>query len=428
MGRPPSRRKRLMRTSKLDSPGDRFLALSLSYALEEMWLTPTEICDAFPPKALMESLEGSPELRARLLIEAAGVHERIAPKKSTMAAAEDLIIALEEGVTSPNAILEILDPDEWVRHQDRKKIWQLLTREAFWTEDTPRAQERLLDLLTTALDQDLLTQDELISTIGVDRLSQSFSRELLESSFTEAVKNGLSGLAFGAEQLLDLIPLSTWLEHVPLSHIWDRTVLGKIAVSAGVAAAPEAPAPKSAGRKENAEEKKARARAIAKLDSFSRLPKSAERLDTTILLALEGMYTEIAGAQTDEEREECIRDAFPNPAMMEEALLAMVETLDDQVSAQSLRERGADGHSLIQLVIFEERRRANRAATSSPPPVTSSPPPSVRSDSVPPPPNSSVIAPRTAQSLPPPLPAQASRKASIPPPPLPSQARTPRAR
>ena len=103
-----------MRTSSLETSGARFLSICLQFALEEGWLSPADLNEEFSAEQLMTALEGASDLRARLLVEAAGVHEKIAPKKSTSAAAEDLQIALDEGLcwrsSRPTSMSAILRP------------------------------------------------------------------------------------------------------------------------------------------------------------------------------------------------------------------------------------------------------------------------------------------------------------------------------
>ena len=82
-------------------PGaERFLLQVTSHALDNGYRTPDDFLRYFKPLELMEALESAPELRKELLVMAAGLHERIALRKSTQSAAEDLRIALDEGVTS----------------------------------------------------------------------------------------------------------------------------------------------------------------------------------------------------------------------------------------------------------------------------------------------------------------------------------------
>jgi hypothetical protein len=372
-------------------------------------------------------------LRSQLLIEAAGVHAKIAPKKSIAAAAEDLSLALDEGVCSPETILIVLSPDDLVQYLNKGKLWGLLTRDQFWLEDGARPQARLLHTIEAGLDQDLLDHYRLVRAVTPEQLCSDIPRDLLEKALATAMHAGLDDSPFDPAVLLETLSLETWLEHLPLAHFWETVVLGEIAPGADLSKAkpvtPKAsPAPPQRGAKATLQatpappapassdaETQARERAISNLKAIDRLPAKAVALRSPILLGLDSMYADLLSSETDEERADRIREAFPNPTMLEEALFSMAETLDPRLTPEVLRARDADMNSLIQLVLFEERRRANRQAGISP----SAPPPPMMPASVPPPPTSDARPTSGA----PPLPPQA-RKASNPPPPLPAQARS----
>lgn len=421
--------------SNLETANDRFLSICLQGAIQDSWLSPADLAVEFPPTELMQALEQAPDLRTQLLIEAAGVHARIAPKKSTTAAAEDLQIALDEGVSTPELLLELFEMDDRVRHLDKQKLWDLLTRDEFWLRDDARARARMLATLEAGLQQELIDLPRLVRAVTPEQLAESLPQELLQKGLVQAIQSGLDGAAFDPPLLVETIPLAEWVEHVPLVHLWKTAVLGEIAATAGLASlAPEdeaasapseekqAKAPskgKKSGKKKSQdsggrskEEIKARNQAIANLTQIDRVPKNVEDLETPVLLAIDGMYAEMLSLSDDEQRAECIRDAFPNPHMLEKALYSLAETLDPRLDQEALKSREASVESLIQLVLFEERRRVSRARASSPPPAVSS--------SAPPPPPSGEGRPQP--SVPPPLPPSA-QKASAPPPPLPPNAR-----
>ena len=84
------------------------------------------------------------------------------------------------------------------------------------------------------------------------------------------------------------------------------------------------------------------------------------------------MYAELLSASTDEARELCIRDSFPNPAQMSSALLALIELLDPSIDINDPVIRDADVDSLIKVVLFEERHRYEQAHPSLRPPPSPS--------------------------------------------------------
>ncbi len=427
-----------MYESQLDTPADRFLSVCLQHALAESWLSPEDFIREFPANVLIEALESDDELRAQLLTEAAGVHEKIAAKKSIAAAAEDLQLALDEGICTAETILEIVTIDDHVHYLDREDLWLFLTRDSFWTQGSERARERLLFVLNTALDLELITFPQMIQAIGPAELARLLPRTMVEAVFTAALSAGLEGRPFGADPFLAAVPLADWLTHVPLKSIWAEVVEGEIAPAAELGAPVEdaveeiepekVPPSKKADASAddvqpeievkpvvpaNQAEEEARNKAIAELERLERLPRRAESLTTPVLLALEAMYAEFFDLESEDDQAECIRESFPNPKLLEEGLLAIAETLDPRLNEEQLRSRGADATGLIQLVLFEERRIA-RHANSSPPsgtPMSSLPPPLP-----------SAVAPKTGSVPPPPPPASSGRKVSVPPPPLPAQA------
>ena len=102
--------------SALPTGKERFLAQVMVHALEDGWRTPEDFVRTFAPPDVIKALANNDELRGQLLILAAGVHEKLARKKSIASASEDLSLALSEGVCDAEGILEIFTPDDRVRH------------------------------------------------------------------------------------------------------------------------------------------------------------------------------------------------------------------------------------------------------------------------------------------------------------------------
>lgn len=425
--------------STLDTGRERFLATSLGYALAHNWVTHQDLMRAFPPDTFMRSLESAPGLRTRLLVEVLGVHEKIAPKKSSAASAEDLSIALAEGVATSSDVFRVVNPDECVRYFDNSVIWNVIVSSAFWTTDDARARARVDFTLTRAIDEALITRAELIERIGLERLADDLPKGMLEAAFIRAVKLGLSGAAFTPGILEEVIPRQTWLEHVRLEHVWKSVVEGHILPALGLASAkaettgnsvpplppsarnpsvpppppsaqeresrpPEIPAPAPSSDSQLSPqdaEAMARGKALSSLAEMGRLPARPEELSTPLLLGLETMCAELRTLNTDEERESCIRDAFPNEALLEQALIALAEVLDPRLDQDKLAGTGLE--ALIQIVVFEEKRRARSQ-------------PSLADL------EASVGGPEIRNLVPPPPPSAGPRSAA-PPPPLPSLSR-----
>lgn len=453
-------------------PGaERFLLQVTSHALDNGYRTPDDFLRYFKPLELMEALESAPELRKELLVMAAGLHERIALRKSTQSAAEDLRIALDEGVTSAADILRVLKPEDRVRYLNRAKLFAFAVEDGFYASqktsaDHEKAVDRLLMILESAVAEKLVSLPDIAASIGFDTIAHRLPLKELQRAVEHALTLGGRGEPFTERALFDIVPLRSVLSYVPMEQVWNRIVVSKILAPLGLLDAdgklPASPPPESGreapsrraigrepppkpgttngkrpptddARRTAAElqaaendvdnlleaagaipavppEEDARAKVIERLQSINRLPPRHAELSTPILLSIESMYAELLEASTDEAREECIRDSFPNEQHMTQALLALIELLDPSIDVNDPVIRDADLDSLIKVVLFEERHRYEQAHASqragapgtpnAPPPVPQSVPP---------------LPPGARRNTPPPLP----RPGSATPPPLP---------
>lgn len=448
--------------STLKSPSERFLAQTVAHTLERGFRTPDDFLRHFKPADLMQGLEGAPDLRARILIEGAGVHEKIARKKSTSSAAEDLKLALDEGVTNAAQLLTLLPPDDRVRYLDHKKLWAFTTEDEFWSPlnaeaDVDRALTRVVFLIENALRENLLTLQVLTDGITFDSISTRLPLKELQKLVRHALKLGREKKPLSEQELLESVPLKTLVGYIPLEHIFNNVLVEKVAKPAGFvivdgwdAGRPStdkaeakadakadakpaeqrksvpppkpnqaaAPAPKDEPaevKKKEADdddldaliqstrppaEEEARSKVVEKLKEINRLPPRHESLTTPVLLSIESMYEDLLTSSTDEAREMCIRDSFPNQQQLTTALLALIELLDPTIDINDPVIKDADVDSLIKVVLFEERHRyeQNHPSARPAPGPAPLPPPTGRKPSIAPPP-----LPRQS-ALPPPLP------------------------
>jgi hypothetical protein len=474
MGKNSSESEAKQFKSNLKTGAERFLAQAMVHAIADGWRTPEDFLRQFKPLDIMSGLETAADLRAQLLVKGAGVHERIARKKSTASAAEDLRIALDEGVTDGATILQLFPPDDRVRYLDNSRLWSFIAEDEFWNPlnaeaNVDRAVGRMTFLLESALAEDLISIQDVMSGISYETIASRLPLKELQKIVKHALKIGRDRKPLTEDILLEVIPLRTLVGYIQLDHIWKSVIVDKIAGPAGyadswdAAAAPArkesgpppqrsmqppvvevearrasvnpAQAPKLppikkveverakadlgemadvsdeevdkliSGSQRPAPEEEARRRVIDKLASINRLPPRHDTLSTPILLSIESMYSELLGASSDEQREACIRDSFPNQSHLATALLALIELLDSSIDVNDPLIRDADVDSLIKVVLFEERHRYEQANPSS---RSASP--------VPPPPP----AMRRSSVLPPPLPRASNLP---PPPPLPEQKR-----
>src|SRR4051812_4979081 len=224
--------------SSLKAASERFLSQTVVHALERGFRTPDDFLRHFRPADLMQSLEGAPDLRAKILIEGAGVHEKIARKKSTTSAAEDLKLALDEGVTNAAQLLTLLPPDDRVRYLDHKKLWAFTTEDEFWSPlnaeaDVDRALSRVVYLLENAIRENLLSLQVLTDGVTFDSISTRLPLKELQKLVRHALKLGREKKPLSEQELLESVPLKTLIGFIPLEHVFNNVVVEKVAKPAG---------------------------------------------------------------------------------------------------------------------------------------------------------------------------------------------------
>jgi hypothetical protein len=431
--------------SELKTGAERFLSQVIVSALQDGWRTPDDFLRHFKPQDLMQGLEKAPDLRAAVLVKAAGVHERIAKKKSTNSAAEDLRIALDEGISSPADILELIPPDDRIRYLERVKLWSFITEDHFWAADSPSAGDRAVGRMTyfleAAIGESLLSIGDIADGISFETISTRLPLKELQRVVKYALEAGRKKTPLTEQGLLEIIALRDLIGHVPLEHVYKRVIVSKVAAPAGfvgggagdeawpedehhppegskpAAEKPKEEKPKDERKAKNekraaapakpkedeprevetvsedeleevgptsmrpAAEEEARRKVVERLSALGRLPPRHDDLSTPMLLSIESMYADLLTASTDEAREMCIRDSFPNESHLTTALLALIELLDPSIDVNDPVIRDADADSLIKVVLFEERRRYEQGRS----PAAAPPPPGSARRSVPPP-------------------------------------------
>ena len=230
--------------SKLHEGRQRFLAHAMCHALDIGRLTAEDFIRHFPPGAIMEGLKDRASLRAKILTTATGVKFKIAIKKSVASSGEDLLIALDEGEVDPATVVSLFDPDDRVRHLDNQAIWKFVIEDEFW-ESTgtdvavlERAKAHLAFMLDRALEDKLLTHQDIVEGVTVERFVQLLPREALGNIIIGALEAGRGGAPFTDVELLTQAPSTVLVEHVPLAHIWTNVIVPKISQAQGYAAAP----------------------------------------------------------------------------------------------------------------------------------------------------------------------------------------------
>lgn len=451
--------------SEASSQRERYLAALIETLESRGWLPPEQFLDRFPPTAIMQALANEPELRANILVGAIAAHERIAAKKCVESAAEDLELALEEGVVDAETLLGCFPATDRGRCLEAAALWELVTSHV---EQVAAGRHRVIEL---AMEQGLVSHRDVFDGLTVDEIAATLTPEELRAVVAHGLRAGRKDHPLDEARFLEVVSLESLLQALPPEHVWERVIVGKIAEPLGLhaTAAPtdaEAAPPTDASphrtdpdatdepeytqfeiptSDEIAEaldedellsetafeppesppfELQARERVIEALDRIHRLPPRHDRLSLANLLSLESMYAELANIEDEAGRELCVRDSFPNDDQLREALVLLLEVLDPTIDTTEAVIRDADADTLTKLVVLEERLLREREARRSRPRLSAPPPPPSRRSSVmpassPPPPPGSIASkplpppPRRA-SVPPPPP---SRRSSVPPPP-----------
>jgi hypothetical protein len=228
--------------SKLNEGRQRFLAHAMCHALDIGRLSAEDFIRHFPPSAIMEGLKDRPTLRAKILNTATGVKFKIALKKSAASSGEDLLIALDEGEVDPETVIGLFHPDDRVRHLDNQAIWKFVTEDEFWEATgtdmavLESAKAHVAFMLDRGLHDKLITHQDIVEGITVERFVQLLPRKALGDIIIGALQAGRGGTAFTDVELLAQAPSTVLVEHVPLSHIWTNVIVPKISQAHGYVA------------------------------------------------------------------------------------------------------------------------------------------------------------------------------------------------
>jgi hypothetical protein len=186
----------------------------------------------FSCRKIMVSLAARPMERARVISELTGVHERVAHKLSPENAGETLQIALDEGVTTPREIVRLFQPDDRQRYLNRHELWAFDVEGQPWKAPAhdaialARAQQYTAYIIDRAIENLLISHEEIVSALGVVKLAGWLPKELLGQIIEASLKKSDK---FTEEDLLGAVPPSKLVGHVPLEYLWERVVVPLIA-------------------------------------------------------------------------------------------------------------------------------------------------------------------------------------------------------
>lgn len=214
---------------------ERFLAAILDYAMNEGWRTSKDFLRHFDPRVLMEGFSRDDDLRAHVLMGTTRVNERLARRKTIASAAEDLSLALEEGLTDADKLLALIPPDDRVRYLEHGKLWAFLTEAEFWKSDAADGKERdrfvrrLTFIVERALEEGVMRLQDVADGIGFKRIATCLPRAELQRVVEHALSRAREGQRLTEEQLLEAVPLRALMTHVPLEHTWNEVIVSRLA-------------------------------------------------------------------------------------------------------------------------------------------------------------------------------------------------------
>ena len=194
--------------------------------------TPEDFLRRFSCSKIMVSLASRPMERARIVSELTGVHERMANKLSPENAGETLQIAIDEGVTTPKEIVRLFQPDDRQRYLNRHELWSFdvegQPQHASPNDNTAhgRAERYVAYIIERAIENLLISHEEIVAALGVVKLAGWLPSELLGQIIEASLKKSDK---FTEEDLLGAAPPSSLVTHIPLDYLWDKVVVPLIA-------------------------------------------------------------------------------------------------------------------------------------------------------------------------------------------------------
>jgi hypothetical protein len=230
------------RSSTLGKGRERFLAHVIEHGFEVGRRTPEDFVRHFPPTLIMEGLKDNAKLRAEILVQATGVKEKVAIKKTWESCADDLQIALDEGETDASAIMKIIQLDDRVRYLDHKALWSYVTEGEFWKISPSRQKEyaaaksHIAFMLGRALDDKLVTHADIVEGITVEELASRLPKSELGKIIKGALDCGKRNAPFTETDLLGSMPPDVLVNYMPLFQVWDAIIEPKIAIEHGYTA------------------------------------------------------------------------------------------------------------------------------------------------------------------------------------------------
>lgn len=226
--------------SKLSTGLPSFLSAVVEHSLDTGLRQPEDFLRHFSPRSLMRALAAEPAHRGRILEATTGLRSRIASKKSPESSAEDLQIALDEGITDADTVVSLLSPDDRVRFLDAQMLWAFVIEPGYGNgsaehgDQIRKIREHTSFIIERALSEGLISHRDVVNAISVSTLVDRLPRAELATVFERVLEEGREGMAFTDELLFEMVPMPVIVAHIALATLWDWVITAKIAVPLGL--------------------------------------------------------------------------------------------------------------------------------------------------------------------------------------------------
>jgi hypothetical protein len=218
--------------SSLSTGASRFLAEVLDNALRCGRRTPADFIRHFPPAAIMEALDGVPNIRATFLTVLVGLREKTALRTPSSDAGRLLEAALNEGDCDAESVVSVFTPDDRIRYLDAKKIWLFLMEGDFWKVSRSKdagahkiAQAHIAFMIDHGITHGLQSHRDLVDGITIDVLAEKLPRAELAKVIRAALSMGRDNHPYTERDLYGAVPATVLVDHVALPQVMESVVV-----------------------------------------------------------------------------------------------------------------------------------------------------------------------------------------------------------
>ena len=197
-----------------------------------------QFLEHFPPSALMEEFlksDEDAELRGIILAKTVYMPEKTARglpafvaghilqtayKEREKDATAEFIVATDTG--SKNARVT---PAMWAERIPATALWSFITHGDWWEVGNAAQNENVqTDLITYALEHDMLMPDSVIDRIGIRQLTNELTKDEVEELVSDALKIGTRNKAYAGRYIVDLLKIPRIVQVMGSSIIHTKVI------------------------------------------------------------------------------------------------------------------------------------------------------------------------------------------------------------